>query len=157
MEIKELQFRKTISGKKNQKAYFYFQQYIRELQKRELPGIIITSVNAAIEEINEIPSTEKNLGWKIKKHQKKIVRLVEKELKIVPRNYYQNLWLVYGMAFVGLPLGFLFTALLGNFGLLTFGLGTGMALGLAIGVSLGRRLDKKALDEGRQLDAELGL
>lgn len=157
MEIKELRVRKSIPGKKNQEAYFYFQQFIEELQKRDLPGKIISSVNASVEEINGIPSVEKNLGREIKQHQKRIVKLVEKELKIVPRNYYQNIWLVYGMAFFGLPIGFGFTAMLGNFGLLTFGLGTGMALGLAIGVSVGKHLDKKALEEGRQLDAELRL
>lgn len=157
MEIKEVRVRKSIPGKKNQKSYFYFQQFLAELQKRELPGDIVTSVNESVEEINGIPSTAKNLGREIKQHQRRIVKLIEKELKIVPRNYYQNTWLVYGMAFFGLPIGFFFTAMLGNFGLLTFGLGTGMAMGLAIGFSVGKRLDKKAFEEGRQLDAELRL
>ena len=60
--------------------------------------------------------------------------------------------------FSGFPIGLVITSMIGNFGLLSFGLGTGMALGLVTGITIGKRLDKKAFEEkGRQLDAELRL
>ncbi|MFZ0490494.1 MAG: hypothetical protein WBV11_02910 [Salegentibacter sp.] len=157
MEIKELRGKKNIPRKKDQYAYFYFDQYLQELQKQDLPEEILERINPDIDRINKIPSTERSLAHEIKRCQKRIVKLIEQELEIVPKNYYQKLWLVYGMAFFGFPIGLVITSMIGNFGLLSFGLGTGMALGLVTGITIGKRLDKKAFEEGRQLDAELRL
>ena len=77
--------------------------------------------------------------------------MTEKELKIVPKNYYRNLWMVLGMSAFGLPLGVAFGLSLGNIGLLAIGL----PIGMAIGTLVGSKLDKKALESGKQLDIEL--
>ena len=91
------------------------------------------------------------LSHLIKKKQNKIIKLTEKELKIVPKNYYRNLWMVLGMSAFGLPLGVAFGLSLGNIGLLAIGL----PIGMAIGTLVGSKLDKKALESGKQLDIEL--
>lgn len=72
-------------------------------------------------------------------------------MKLVPKNYYRNLWMILGMTTFGLPLGVAFGLSLGNIGLLALGLPIGMVIGLAVGSSL----DKKASENGKQLDIEL--
>ncbi len=76
---------------------------------------------------------------------------MEKELKIVPRNYYRTTWMVIGMAAFGIPMGAAFGASLGNMAFI----GIGLPIGMAIGISVGMGMDKKALKEGRQLDLEI--
>lgn len=77
--------------------------------------------------------------------------MLEKEHKIVPKNYYQSLWMLLGMAAFGLPIGAAFGASIGNMAFLSIGLPIGMVIGLAMGAGM----DKKALKEGRQLDVEV--
>jgi hypothetical protein len=69
----------------------------------------------------------------------------------VPKNHYRNVWLALGIAAFGVPLGVVFGASLGNMGYLAIGIPFGLSIGLAIGTGL----DKKAADEGRQLDVEI--
>jgi hypothetical protein len=87
----------------------------------------------------------------IKQKQTKIIKLLEKELKIVPKNYYRNIWLAVGMSVFGLPIGVAFGVSIGNMGLLAIGL----PIGMAIGTLVGSRMDKKAFEENRQLDIEI--
>ena len=49
-----------------------------------------------------------------------------------------------------IPFGVLFGTSLGNMGFIGIGIPIGMAIGIAIGTSM----DKKAFDEGKQLDIE---
>ena len=78
---------------------------------------------------------------------------MEKEHKMVTKNHYRNTWLAQGMAAFGIPLGVAFGTSLGNMAYL----GIGLPIGMAIGSAVGKRMDKKALEEGRQLDLELKL
>ena len=55
------------------------------------------------------------------------------------------------MAAFGLPIGAGFGASLQNMAFLGIGLPIGMAIGMAIGTGM----DKKAFEEGRQLDLEI--
>lgn len=87
----------------------------------------------------------------IKEKEKKIVKLLEKNHKIVPKKYYQTLWMVLGMSAFGLPIGVAFGLIMGNIGLL----GIGLPIGMGFGIGVGAYLDKKALNEGRQLDVDL--
>jgi hypothetical protein len=82
------------------------------------------------------------------KRQNAILKLVKKELKIVPKSHYQTLWMLFGFSGLGIPIGVAFGLGMGNIGLLGIGLPIGMGLGAVIGLML----DKKALKEGRQLD-----
>lgn len=85
----------------------------------------------------------------IKEKEKKIVKLLEKNHKIVPKKYYQTLWMILGMSAFGLPIGAAFGYLMKNMGLL------GIDLPIGMGTGVGSYLDKKALAEGRQLDIGL--
>jgi hypothetical protein len=76
--------------------------------------------------------------------------LIEKKHKIVPINYYRKLWMILGMSVFGIPMGLGVGLSIGNYGMLGIGIGAGMAIGVGVGTSM----DKKAFNEGRQLDFE---
>ncbi len=129
--------------------YHQFQKLVVELQKRELPSAIVTFVNDNIQLVNHAIDKKFELRKQIRSSQKAIFKLLEKELKLVPKGYYRNLWMVLGMVF-GVPLGILWGQVTDNMGTLGIGIGVGMVLGLA----LGDAQDKKAAREGRQLDVD---
>ena len=132
-------------------VYGQFKTLISELRKKVLPDNIADSINADINAINASTVTGNDLKKIIKQKQTTIIKLVEKELKIVPKAYYRNLWLAVGMSAFGLPIGVIFGLSMGNIGLLAIGLPIGMAIGIGVGTSM----DKKAAAEGRQLDVEI--
>jgi len=132
MNIIELKERQDISENiKLSRKYAQLGNFLKELKKKELPLTVIESVNSDIEAINGIPRTEFDLTISVTQTQRKIIKLVEKELKIVPKNYYRNLWTTLGMSVFGLPIG------------------------AAFGIFVGSKMDKKAFEEGRQLDIEI--
>lgn len=137
---------------KLQKIYTEYSGLLRELAKKELPERLIASVNQDIAALNAL-SNGSELGKAVRSRQRTLIKLLEKELKIVPKNYYRNLWMLLGMTAFGLPLGTAFGLSVGNIGLLSLGLPVGMAIGMAVGMNM----DKKALAEGRQLDIELNM
>lgn len=140
----------TISPKLDA-VYTQFNALVDELNTRGLPDSTVGAVNRKIEEVNATTKASKSMRRIVLKKQAKLVRLIEKEHKIVPKNYYRNLWLVLGMSAFGIPIGAAIGASVGNMGLLAIGLPIGMAFGMVVGA----RMDKKALDEGRQLSIEL--
>lgn len=132
--------------------YNQFEVLLSELRKRALPDTIVETINKEVEEINTSNSlTTNDLRKVIKKKQTAILRLIEKDLKLVPKNYYRTLWLALGMTVFGIPIGILAGTLLGNFGLFAIGL----PVGVAIGVTVGTTLDKNAVKENRQLNVEI--
>jgi hypothetical protein len=152
MEFKKLNNRQEIlTDDKLFKSYNQFVELLNELKKRELSEDLIKSVNLSVDKINSSTLKGKQLIKFIKKEQSSILKQIEKERKIVPKNYYRNLWLALGMSAFGLPIGVALGLSVGNIGLLAIGLPIGMAIGLAFGSSL----DKKAFNEGRQLDIEI--
>ncbi len=128
-----------------------FNSLIKLLNDKNLTLNVIKKINDDITELNSSQVMGTALSHLIKKKQNKIIKLTEKELKIVPKNYYRNLCMVLGMSAFGLPLGVAFGLSLGNIGLLAIGL----PIGMAIGTLVGSKLDKKALESGKQLDIEL--
>ncbi|HPW78714.1 MAG: hypothetical protein BWX62_00947 [Bacteroidetes bacterium ADurb.Bin037] len=131
--------------------YCQFTKLLIELGKRELPDEIVISINNDIDEINSVANNGKALRKQISKGQRRIIKLLEKDLKLVPINYYRNVWTALGMAVFGIPVGVAFGTSLGNMAYLALGL----PIGLAIGYGVGDAMDKKALKEGRQLDIEI--
>lgn len=143
--------RQEISG--NIKAYNTYNQLnklLNVLQARELPNETIDFINQEIEQLNSITEVDKRFIKAIKEKENRIVRLLEKKHKIVPKNYYKKLWMVLGMSFFGIPMGMIYGASVGKVGYFAIGL----PLGMAIGLGYGSGLDKKAFNEGRQLDFE---
>ncbi|MBC9797500.1 hypothetical protein [Sinomicrobium weinanense] len=152
MKINNLKQRPHLTkNTKTEKTYLQFEKLLSELRKRELPAEIVNSVNKDIEEINSIPGDGNPLKKTIGKKQNGIIKLIEKKIKLVPKKHYLNLWLPLGMAVFGIPIGIIFGISMGNMAFLGVGLPVGMVLGIAIGTEL----DKKAFEEGRQLDLEV--
>ncbi|MFT5887015.1 MAG: hypothetical protein ACI9IP_003488 [Arcticibacterium sp.] len=152
MEIKELQKRPDIEqDKRLHKAYTQFEKLVTELRKRELPSEIKIVINDGIEEINTSSKPGKGLRKQLRKTQTSLLNLLEKQLKVAPKNHYRNTWLAIGMGAFGIPFGAVFGAIMGNMGLIGIGLPIGMVIGMIIGTSM----DKQALERGRQLDIEI--
>ncbi|GAA5032247.1 hypothetical protein GCM10011506_24230 [Marivirga lumbricoides] len=141
----------TVSNQKLLKKHEAFKKLIFELQKREIPISILAVINKEVEKINVSLVAEKDFLKQMRKSKSKILSLVEKELKLVTRNHYRNLWLVLGMSAFGLPLGVVFGFAVDNIGLM----GIGLPLGMVIGMAVGTAMDKKAKEQGRQLDVEM--
>jgi len=152
MDIKELDIRPNIEqDKKLTNKYVYFEKLIDELKKREMPSEIVNSINQNIEEINSFSGSNKDLRKQIRKSQSNILKLIEKELKLVQKNLYRNRWMAIGMTVFGVPLGMAFGASLDNMAFL----GIGIPIGMVIGMAIGAGMDKKAFEEGRQIDLEI--
>ncbi|HOH23020.1 MAG TPA: hypothetical protein PK471_03505 [Bacteroidales bacterium] len=128
-----------------------FTKLLAELEKRELPDEIVSSINNDIDEINAVTNTGNELKKQIEWRVQKILKLLEKNLKLVPKNYYRNMWMVLGIAVFGLPIGILMGVCWDSMAYLSIGL----PIGLVIGLGLGAGMDNKALKEGRQLDVDI--
>jgi hypothetical protein len=124
-----------------------FENLLSELRKRTLATTLVVSINKMIDEINGV-TTEKELQKVLRKMQSRLIQQVEKEAKIVPKFYYRNLWMALGMTTFGIPMGVVFGLSLKNMAFI----GIGLPIGMSIGVAVGTAKDKKAFDEGRQLD-----
>jgi hypothetical protein len=149
--MKKLIERQHIS--ENKKALNVYEQLgtlLNALEVKELPIETIDFINQEIERLNSISDNDKNFIKATKKTENKIIQLVEKKHKIVPKNYYRKLWMILGMSSIGIPIGVAFGLSIGNLAMLSVGLPIGMAIGIGIGI----KMDKKALDQGRQLAFE---
>lgn len=132
------------------KNYIQFAELIEELKKRELPDEMMELINREIVRLNS--ASGKDFVRQLVKSKAYVVKELEKRLKLVPRNYYRNLWTATGLAAFGLPIGVVIGLALGNIAYL----GVGLPIGVAIGAGVGNRMDKKAKEEGRQLDVVIG-
>ena len=141
---------KEKEGITNDPTSISFRKLLSELRKKVLPLEIIESVNQDIEEVNTTSFTGTALRKLIRKKQQKILKLLEKELKIVPKHYYRGYWIIIGMV-IGMPFGIF--GLFINAGLL----GVGTLVGMLIGSIIGWQMDKKAAKTGRQLDVVIYL
>lgn len=151
-EIQKLIQRPDFAGDKRFDAAFWQAVRLTEvLRSREIPEHIVEKINAEITSINGFPGQSKEMSRMIRNFISSTLTLLEKELKLVPKNYYQNQWMAIGMAAFGIPLGVAFGTSLGNMAYL----GIGLPIGLAIGMAVGSGMDKKAAAEGRQLDLDL--
>lgn len=152
MKIIELVRRSNIEEDKKLIAYYdIFESLIQELRTKEIPLELINTLNQDIEALNSLTGSNKDFLKLLIKKQTEILQLLEKELKLVTKGHYRNMWLATGMAAFGLPIGVLFGFSLGSMAYIGLGLPLGMLIGLAYGVSL----DKKACDEGKQLGVEI--
>ncbi len=151
MEIKKLhKTEDSFSDVKSHKTYTQFVELLNELSKKELPETIISALNTSVDKINASTLEGKQLCRFIKQEQTSLLRKIEKELKLVPKNYYRNMWMMLGMTAFGLPIGASIGVSIGNIGLL----GIGLPIGMGIGIVVGSAMDKKAFKEGRQLGIE---
>ncbi len=151
MELEKLRPRAiSESAKGFGKQYLLLQNLLEELQGRTLPDHVMENLNGHIRKINDLNDADPGLERELKSSRNAIIKVLEKELKLVPKDYYKKLWMALGMTVFGLPLGLAFGLSIGNIGMMAIGL----PIGMAIGVAVGSRMDQKALQEGRQLTTE---
>lgn len=121
------------------------------LNTKKLTEEIVIVINHKIDELNSASNSEKELKTQLKKTQSSVLKLIEKEAKLVTKNHYRNTWLAIGMSVFGIPIGVALGVSLGNIGLL----GIGLPLGMVIGMAVGTKMDEKARELGKQLDIEI--
>jgi len=127
-----------------------FNKLITELQKRELPNNIVLFVNNIIEQINLHNGNSEVLLRVIRSSQSQILNILEEKLQIVVKRHYHYKWFVMGLSVFGLPVGAVISLILGNISYI----GIGLPIGMLIGVKFGDYLDKKAFENGKQIDVE---
>lgn len=147
MEITQL-IKIDNSNHKVEHSITQFNKLIDILNTKNIPENIIEKINSEISILNSSEFVGNTFLYLLKKKQNSITKLIEKELKVVPKNYYRNLWLALGMTAFGLPLGVALGLSIGNIGLL----GIGLPIGMVIGLLVGTQMDKKALEDGKQLN-----
>jgi hypothetical protein len=116
--------------------------------KHSLPDSLVVELNKQIDEISVFPGTTSETVKKLNSVEKELLKKLEKDHQLVPKNHFRNLWMVVGMSAFGLPLGAALGVMMDNMALLAVGL----PFGLGIGAALGTSLDRKVKKEGRQLD-----
>lgn len=124
------------------------EQLLTALRSKDLSDATVQAIQTEISNLNSLSNLGKHPHRKFQQAYQAIVKRVEKDHKLVTKNYYKNLWMSLGMAAFGIPLGVALGSSLGNMAFL----GIGLPIGMAIGISLGTVMDKKAEKEGRQLN-----
>jgi hypothetical protein len=137
------------SSKTLRRAYDSFDMALKALNDRSLSDAVIVEINDFVSQINA-ENDPKKLKTLLQKKRYSLVQLLEKKENLVPKNRYRNLWMVLGMTTFGVPFGLIFAAALDSMAFFAIGL----PLGMPIGMALGAQKDKKAKEEGRQLDFE---
>ena len=137
---------------KLQKSYRRYVQLIDAINDKTVLDSFTSEVNPWIEGINGLADKDPVLAKVIRKTRSNLLNKAIKDLKLVPKSYYQTLWMTLGMTVFGVPFGIMFGSALDNFGFFAIGLPIGMSIGIAIGAGL----DKKAAQEGRQLSIRVG-
>ena len=137
-------------SEKDREQYALLETLLLELEQRQLPEVVLEDINREIEKINSCLPSEKNRNTILYKSRSSIIHLLEKKLELVPKNHYRNRWLALGIAAFGIPLGTIFSMSLDNYAFI----GLGLPFGVALGISIGTSLDKKALENGKQLEFE---
>ncbi|NRS88516.1 hypothetical protein HNQ02_001430 [Flavobacterium sp. 7E] len=127
--------------------YDQFERLLIELKNKPLSNKEIITINENVDAINTSTLEGNDFAKLIKTNQIQILKLIQKESKIVPQQYYMTLGTITGMTAIGLPVGVAFGYALGNMGLL----GLGLPIGLALGAIIGKSLDKKAFENNKQL------
>ncbi|GMQ25774.1 hypothetical protein Aoki45_24560 [Algoriphagus sp. oki45] len=138
------------SNEKVSKKFEKFQKLLLQLESKTLPEQTFSLINSKIQEIDSFQNEGDLLLDFLEKKQQEILRHLQKELKIVPKGYYRNQWMVVGMSAFGLPFGVVFGTTLDNMAFI----GIGLPMGMAIGIGIGNGMDEKAKKEGRQIDLD---
>ena len=127
--------------------YVQLTKIVNELSGKTLPVHITLQINDELARVNYFTGSKKELLRQIRRSQARILRLLEKKLNLVPRNYYRNTWSFIGISFFGIP-AVLAGFIIGNLELMA----AGMPLGICVGMAIGHLMDKRAVQNGYQLN-----
>lgn len=152
MELKRLNDRPEVKANSKTAAYILqMNNFLDLLKDKKINKEVISRFNEKLDRLNNVQGDEKRLKKELRKTQSEMLQILMKEEKLVCKSYYRNTWMMLGMGAIGVPIGTAIGVSSGNMGLI----GMGLPLGMAIGVVAGLRLDKKAKDNGNQLDIEI--
>jgi hypothetical protein len=152
MEITKLNKRTNFDqNRRLNKKYLQFQELVNELRDRELNDKSVNTINREIGSINLLLDSDKTFSKKLKKNQSKILKLIEKEHKIVPKHHYRNIWLALGVGAIGVPIGVVIGSITGSMAFI----GIGIPIGFGIGIAIGTMMDQQLKEKGKQLDLEI--
>jgi hypothetical protein len=151
MDLQSLKNRSLPGNNSLVKENKFLGELIHELNYRELPPEVVVVMNTEIDRLNTLADDHNRLRAGMRAVKRKLLKSALDDLELVPKNYYRNMWLALGMSVIGLPLGALFYVLQDNYSFISFGFLIGMVLGLAIGTEM----DKRALEDNRQLQLEI--
>lgn len=152
MKYKQLLLKPEIEqDKKLSERYQLFNLLTRELEQKEVPENIISEINIAIEQQNNMEGNSSTLLKSYRALQKKIVKLLEKELQMVTLHHYRTMWVLIGMSTLGIPLGLVYANMMDNMALMSIGI----PIGMGIGALIGSVKDTKAFENGKQLNVLL--
>ena len=155
MKIVELKSRNLVSDfPKSEEIYRQFNKFIHELNSWNFPDDTVSAVNEEMQELNNSPIFGVSLKVFIEKKLVEISKLIEDKHKVVPVNYYRNLWKNRGGTVFGIPMAIVTGAIgiyIGFYTLFAIGWPLGMLIGFVVGV----KKDQKAHKEGRQLNVNL--
>jgi len=132
------------------KSAYKVSSLLEAIGQKEIPESIQTQINEIITGVNDFPGPDTLLIKQMTSAKTSILKLLEKELGIVPKNHYQAQWMVLGMTVFGIPMGVAFGAALNNMAFI----GIGLPIGMSIGIAIGNSKDKEASEKGKQLDWE---
>ena len=150
MEIINLERNRDVSqDKKLGNVYTEFEKLISELRKKNITPEVAEKINQEIQQLNAFEGSAKELRKHLKEAKIRMLDVLVKRLNLVARNYYQNQWLAMGGGVFGIPLMVVIWLLLDEIALVV---AIGLPLGMVLGFFLGFYKDKKAYEEGRQLN-----
>ncbi len=86
-----------LTNPKVNRLYMQLQDLLEKSDQKKLSDNAVQFINQEIEEINSANRFQSEIQKLIKQKQTLIIKFSEKEFKIVPENYYRNLWLAIGM------------------------------------------------------------
>ena len=140
MKITQLKKRPNIGqDKKLNDKFTHFEKLINELKKKEIPSDIVSSINQYIEEVNSFLGSNKYFRVQIRKSQNSILKLINKELKLIPKNFYLFRWMSMGISIFGIPLGVVIATSTKIWGLFGIGIPIGVIIGMAVGAGMDKR------------------
>lgn len=116
----------------------------------ELKPAVQEEMVRSVQELNVFQGSDAKLISLARKKMNGILRVLEKEMNVVPKNEYRLRWLALGMSVFGVPMGVVFGLILENMAFL----GIGLPIGLTLGIAIGNSMDQRAAQEGRQLKFE---
>ncbi|MDT0553900.1 hypothetical protein [Urechidicola vernalis] len=148
MKIEKLNIKsEALENPKLDKVIAKMNLLITDLNTKEIPVLICDEINAIIKTLNRNSEPETEQVKNIKKAYCKILKILEKKLKMVPKNHYRNLWMAIGISIFGVVFGSVLSSSTGN----SSYIGIGIPIGVAIGIAVGTDMDKKAFKNGKQL------
>ena len=148
-QINSIKERSLPKGKRLEKNYNTMRLLVEKINERDLNAATVEVVNEQVEILNS--ADDKVIKSTLRKTRSKILTVLEKEMKLVTANHYMTRWMALGMTVFGVPIGVSYGVAIDNMGMM----GVGIAIGMSVGLAIGSGMDKKAKEEGRQLDVKI--